>query len=187
MNYFVIALGNPGPEYATTVHNAGWVVMDKIVDTDAWREDKYAKSIAANLPVGDIMVDVYKPQTFMNESGQVVDYLIKEYDATANQLIIIYDDIDLPLGKIKISHDRGDGGHNGVKSIVEHLGSRAFTRIRVGVSHDLGDGNVNKPNVLKRLSSEQIHNLEEISTNVQKAIETIAIDGYESAMNQFNS
>jgi PTH1 family peptidyl-tRNA hydrolase len=127
-----------------------------------------------------------KPQTFMNDSGKSLHYFIDKEDYTSEGIIVIYDDLDLPLGKIKISFDRGNGGHNGIKSLEEALGSRDFIRIRIGISRTLDDGIVIKPNVLGNFDMKELETLQEVSKKVEQAIKSIITDGKEKAMTNFN-
>ena len=122
----------------------------------------------------------------MNESGKTADYFTSKEGIAAEQLIVIYDDLDLPIGKFKISFDRGSGGHNGVKSIEEHLGSREFIRIRIGISKIIESGELVKPNVLGNFDSNELETLKDVSKIAYKAIGTILKEGKEKAMTAFN-
>lgn len=182
MNYLVVALGNPGNEYALTRHNAGWIVVDGAFPDLTWGRDSYA--LAGTAQQDTILFA--KPVTFMNESGQTVEYFINKKDILPENIIVVYDDIDLPLGKIKISFDRGSGGHNGIKSIEAHIGSREFIRIRIGISKVLESGELVKPNVLGKFEENELEALTSLAPKVKAAIETIVGKGKEDAMNQFN-
>lgn len=183
MNYLVVALGNPGKEYEKTRHNAGWLVVDFAYPELEWERDTYAVAGVARHD------NVYfaKPMTFMNLSGESVGYLTKKRDISAEHCVVIYDDIDLPLGKIKISFDRGSGGHNGIKSIQDHLGTAEFIRIRVGISKVLENGELIKPNVLGKFEPDELELLKVVASKVKLAIHTIIKDGKEFAMTEFNS
>ena len=185
--YFLIALGNPGERYVHTPHNAGWLIVDKIVPADEWQENKYAKSSMAVVSFEGNDLMLVKPQTNMNLSGEVLPYLVREYGLTSETTIVIYDDIDIPVGKYKMSHDRGDGGHNGIKSIVEHLGTTEFTRIRIGVSEDLGGGKVNKPPVLKQMDKEWLDQLYAGVLKLKKALTVFMVQGREKSMAFLNT
>jgi PTH1 family peptidyl-tRNA hydrolase len=183
MNYLVVGLGNPGKEYQKTRHNAGWVVIDFAYPDLFWERDNYA---VADIAKHDHLTFV-KPATFMNLSGESVGYLTKKKDVNPDQCIIIYDDIDLPIGKLKISYDRGSGGHNGIKSIQDHLGTAEFIRIRIGISKLMENGELVKPNVLGKFEPEELEILESVAKRVKLAIHTIIKDGKEFAMTEFNS
>lgn len=183
MNYLVVGLGNPGKEYQKTRHNAGWIVIDFAYPNLSWEQDNYAVAdIAKNEDITFV-----KPTTFMNLSGESVGYITKKKDIAAEHCIVIYDDIDLPLGKLKISYDRGSGGHNGIKSIQDHLGTAEFIRIRIGISKVLDSEELVKPNVLGKFEPEELEILESVAANVKLAVSTIIKDGKEFAMTEFNS
>lgn len=136
--HFIVGLGNPGKEYAHTRHNFGWLVLDAL--TKNWKSSKKFKAELAELaePAGNQKIILTKPQTFMNNSGDSVKLLTSYYHLTPNNLkpnnlIIIHDDLDLPLGTIKLSTNSGAAGHHGVLSIIEALGTKNFTRLRLGI------------------------------------------------------
>ncbi len=182
MKYLIVGLGNPGTEYEKTRHNAGWIVIDHAFPNLEWGRDSYAN--AGTATEGDFLF--VKPATFMNLSGETVQYFVDKKDYLPENIIVIYDDIDLALGKIKISFDRGSGGHNGIKSIETCLGSREFIRIRIGISKLLETGEFIKPNVLGKFESSELETLVEVSKQIKLALETIVGDGKEKAMTEFN-
>jgi PTH1 family peptidyl-tRNA hydrolase len=140
---YIIGLGNPGEKYKNTRHNIAWLVMDELFPTN-WSYNKYMN---ADIRTGHYGIYI-KPQTFMNNSGEVISFLKKEVDFEPEHVLVMYDDIDLAFGEIRISYDRGDGGHNGIKSITNHLGSKKSIRIRMGISRKIEEGRLAKPNVL---------------------------------------
>ena len=183
----IIGLGNIGNEYDNTPHNVAWMVFDNLISDDSlWQRNKYASSMMATTSIGEKEVYLVKPETFMNNSGEIIPYLLKEYNIGIDDIIVIHDDIDLPLGSIRISYDRGDGGHNGVKSITQALDSKAFMRIRIGVSFVDETGNLHKPNVLNHFSKENVEKVKELSKNVAKILTLIIEKGREKAMNVYN-
>lgn len=184
--FLVAGLGNPGEKYAKTRHNAGCIVLDEILKDADWKFSKNGNAYYAHDQIGEEEISYVKPQTMMNESGFTVQYACRHHEIPNDQVIVVYDDIDLPIGKIKISHDRGNGGHNGIRSIEQHLGSTEFTRIRIGISQELQDGKVIKPNVLGQFSKEDLKIVKELSKTVQDSITTIVKEGREAAMNKFN-
>ncbi len=183
MNYLIVGLGNPGTEYEKTRHNAGWIVIDGMYPNLEWGRDSYAN--AGTAQEGNFLL--VKPATFMNLSGETVQYFVDKKDYLPEHVIVIYDDIDLALGKFKISFDRGSGGHNGIKSIEMSLGSREFIRIRIGISKLLETGELVKPNVLGKFEASELEALAEVSKRVGLALHTIATEGKEAAMTEFNS
>ncbi|HQV64782.1 MAG TPA: aminoacyl-tRNA hydrolase [Candidatus Paceibacterota bacterium] len=184
--YSIIALGNPGNQYVKTRHNAGFLVVDNAFSDLDWHDNKYAFAHIATAEIGNTTFQIAKPTTFMNESGKTADYLISKEGIDPENMIVIYDDLDLPLGKFKISFDRGNGGHNGIKSIEEHLGSREFIRIRIGISKVIESGELVKPNVLGNFDPSELELLQETANTVYKAIGVIISEGKEKAMTVFN-
>ncbi|MBP6931675.1 MAG: aminoacyl-tRNA hydrolase [Candidatus Pacebacteria bacterium] len=183
----IIGLGNPGEKYLQTRHNVAWIIFDNLNKNLDWNFNKYANSNLAHINLDDEDIIFAKPETFMNDTGSILPYLVKEYNFTNNDIIVVQDDIDLPLGKIKISHDRGDGGHNGIKSIMSQLSSREFVRIRVGVSILDDTGVLRKPDVLGNFSKEDLDILKDnISPLVSDILTTIVSTGYEKAMTKYN-
>lgn len=176
MIYTLVPLGNPGEKYIRTRHNAARIMLT-LIETHIEKMES---------------VEVFIPETFMNESGRdVAEYLrFKE----GRELIVMYDDKDLPLGKIRISHDRGDGGHNGVKSIIESLGTREFVRIRIGIAPQDVDGKeVKAPHgmevqdfVMGKFREEEDVVLREVAPQVVGAIQAIVEVGYAKAMERYN-
>ncbi|MCA9351990.1 aminoacyl-tRNA hydrolase [Patescibacteria group bacterium] len=180
---YIIGLGNPGEKYALTRHNVAWVVLDTLFPS-GWNYHKYMN---AEVKTGHAGLYI-KPQTFMNNSGEVISFLKKEVDFEPEHVVLIYDDIDLPFGTIRISYDRGDGGHNGIKSVVDHLGSRKCIRVRIGVSTLLPNGDLSKPNVLGRIPPDELIDVyERIAPQVERVIESLVVDGLETTMNRYNT
>jgi len=183
----VIGLGNPGEKYQKTRHNVGWIIFDSLLVNADWDKSSKAKTLYYHNLIGEKEVEYLKPQTFMNESGFSVSYAQKKHGVESENIIVIHDDIDLPVGKIKVSYDRGDGGHNGVKSIMDHLGSQSFIRIRIGVSILDENEVLRKPNVLGNFSKEELETInKDVAPTVAKILEIIVTKGKESAMNKFN-
>ncbi len=182
----VLALGNPTDRYTITRHNVGWIMLDTLFPDTDWHENKYAFALVGTAEFNDVPFTIAKPQTFMNESGKTAQYFIEKENVMPDELIVLYDDIDLALGKIKISFDRGSGGHNGIKSIEEHLGSREFIRVRIGISKVLETGELVKPNVLGNFEPEEMQVLKNLAPQVRSALETIILQGKEKAMTEFN-
>lgn len=173
----VVGLGNPGEEYKKTRHNTGRIVVGLI-------EDK----IDTKHKVKFIM-----PDTFMNNSGKAVASFVKS-KKDLKDLIVVYDDIDLPLGKIKISFDRSSGGHNGLGSIIKSLKSQEFLRVRVGITPVTANGRLKKPHgeeaILKFLLGEykkpELEILKKLGKKITEAVETIFTEGKDKAMSLYN-
>lgn len=195
MTWVVVGLGNPGEEYEQTRHNAGRMTLfyyAKQASSPEWKEDKKSVSYTTSAHVGKNLMALVLPNTFMNKSGSAVAKFVKSMKA-AERLIVIYDDLDLPLGKIKVSYNRGSGGHKGIESIARFVKTQKFTRIRVGVSPTIG-GETRKPLgekdvekfILGRFKPTELEELKKVFKKASQAIDAIVTDGPMIAMNHFN-
>lgn len=172
--YIIVGLGNPGEEYKDTRHNTG----------------RMATEFLAGKVSG---IKILTPDTFMNKSGMAVAKVVKSKRA-AEKLVVIYDDLDLPLGSIKISYNRSSGGHRGVRSIIKALKTESFPRIRVGISSVTPSGKIKKPrgdkevekHILGQFKKSEKEVLKKVFKRVAEAVETISSKGLERTMNQFN-
>lgn len=193
---FIIALGNPGEEYARTRHNAGRIVLEEIrskIGASEWEKDKLLQALVSKGIINEESVKLIEPETFMNLSGRSVKPLFSSSEGVEN-CIVIHDEIDIPLGKIRISYDRSSGGHNGVQSIIDHLKTEKFIRIRVGICPIKENGEINKPTssdvadtfILGKFREEELKIIKEISEKVFEAIKIIFTEGRERAMNLYN-
>ena len=134
ISYIVVGLGNPGAQYLHTRHNAGFLAIDYICNKYNARVNKSEhKGLCGEATIAGKRVLLVKPQTFMNLSGECVRAVLDFYKISPDNLIIIYDDISLDVGRLRVRRDGSAGGHNGIKSILEHLGTKTFPRIKVGV------------------------------------------------------
>ncbi|NQV00684.1 MAG: aminoacyl-tRNA hydrolase [Parcubacteria group bacterium] len=129
----IIGLGNPGIKYKKTRHNLGFLVADFLAGNDKWKESKKANCFYLKKQINSEEVELIKPLTFMNNSGKTVNYAQKKHYINIEDIIVIHDDIDLPLGEIKIQQGRSSAGHKGVQSIINCLGTKDFIRIRLGI------------------------------------------------------
>lgn len=181
----IVGLGNPGAQYANTPHSVGFEVVDAIAAELGveWEPKKafsclMAKGVFAGMPV--LLV---KPQTYMNLSGDSVAPVVKYHNATPADLIVVQDDIDIPLGRLRIRKNGSCGGHNGIRNIIERLGSQSFIRLKVGVGKDKSNviGHVlGKFDPASRTTVDKV-----VSASVQ-AVASILRDGADKAMNVFN-
>ena len=174
--YLIVGLGNPEKELATTRHNTGFLVIDKLLaDSEAdTKFDKKANAEVAKANIDKKRVLLAKPLTYMNNSGTAVQTLLKFYKLKPENLIVIHDDKDIPLGETRVQSDRGPAGHNGVKSIIEHLGTQNFMRIRVGVAPDNQDKIKDTANfVLGKFTAGEIKKLKKVAENITKELEQI--------------
>lgn len=129
----IVGLGNPGKKYTHTRHNIGFQVADTLAQKSKWEGNKKANCFYIRKHISDKDVEIIKPLSFMNESGKPARYIQKKHNIKIQNIIVIHDDIDLPLGKIKISANRSSAGHKGVKSIINELDTQNFTRLRIGI------------------------------------------------------
>jgi len=194
--HVIVCLGNPGEAYENTRHNVGRIVTEKFLATFDFPEMEYSKkyqALATEGKVGRERVLVLWPETFMNKSGASVSSLITSKKKAEN-LVVVHDDLDMPIGKIKISFNRGTGGHRGVLSIVKKIKTEGFVRVRVGISPATPSGKIKKPlgekNVDKFILGEwkpsEKEVLKKISKNITQILETIVLEGREVAMNNYN-
>lgn len=182
----IIGLGNPGKKYENTRHNVGWVVLDILADGNSWEYDKYLLSDKCIIQIGDEQILLLKPQTFMNESGKVIEGIKRIDPFMLSKMIVIHDEIDLPIGNIKIAYDRGDGGHNGIKSINHHYGGKDYTRLRIGISKTGENNELYKPNVLADFDTQDNEILKNVLPKSIDAINKIITLGYSVAANEVN-
>lgn len=185
MDFIVCGLGNIGTQYDYTRHNVGFLLVDYLVQHTVWKQDTKFFAETAIVSDKEQKVIYIKPTTFMNESGRAVRAISDYYQVPHDHIIVIHDDVDLPLGTVRIAYNRGDGGHNGIRSIYAHTGTKEIIRVRIGVAV-LHDGMSIKPNVLGRFSSDELELVQKTASKVRDIIETITHEGKEKAMNKFN-
>ncbi|MBI2120523.1 MAG: aminoacyl-tRNA hydrolase [Parcubacteria group bacterium] len=196
MPYIVVGLGNPGEEYENTRHNTGRIMLERfrsVCDFPEWKEDKKNKALISKGKIGKETVLLIEPDNFMNNSGKSVAPFITG-KKQAERTVVVYDDIDLPLGTIRVAFNRSSGGHNGVESVIKNLKTREFVRIRVGVSKMTAKGVAKKPKgeeaVLKFLLGEfkkdEHEELKKVAKKVSAALEAVVLAGREKAMGEFN-
>lgn len=182
----IVGLGNPTPQYAGTRHNVGFSVIYNISDTYNIKVDtKKHKALIGKGVIEGEKVILAMPMTYMNLSGESVRELMDYYKCDLSDLIVIYDDISLDVGKLRIRAKGSAGGHNGIKNIIAHLGTQEFTRIKIGVGEkpnkmDLADY------VLGRFSKEEQPVIRDSADTACKVVATIISDGIDVAMNKFN-
>ena len=184
--FLIVGLGNPGREYKDTRHNAGFMVVDRLCkkwDTRTLRLQ--SKALVTTTLVDGQKVILAKPQTFMNLSGQAVGSLVKFYKLDLAQLLVIHDDIDLPLGTIRLRPGGGSAGQKGLISIIEHLGTPDFPRLRIGVGRPPGRMEA-ADYVLQSFSPAENETLQFVFSNAEDAVNTFLAEGLNSAMNRFN-
>ena len=187
VSWLIVGLGNPGGEYENTRHNAGFAVADELARRGGFAVQRVKfKALTAAAQVGGQGALVMKPTTYMNLSGEAVGEAARFYKLTPDHVLVISDDVDLPLGKLRLRTGGSAGGHNGLKSIIQHLGTDQFPRLKVGVGgkphpdYDMVDW------VLGKLQGEDKKLMDETVRRAADAVECFLKDGPQKAMNQFN-
>lgn len=178
----IVGLGNVGEKYCFTRHNAGFMVLDKLAFDKgfSFREESKLKCFLAKS--GDIIY--IKPTTFMNLSGEAVRAVMDYYKIDVKDLLIVYDDIALDLGRMRFRANGSDGGHNGIKSIIKHVGTKEFDRLKIGIGPQ---PNIPSENyVLQNFPKEQLEELKEVLKKADEAIEFYLENGIQKAQNKFN-
>ena len=186
--FIIVGLGNPGKKYELTRHNAGFLFADLLADKNGERRSKIQfKSVTANVTLGGHRCLLMKPQTFMNNSGEAVKQAAAFYKIPPENIIVVFDDISLPCGKMRIRRKGSDGGHNGIKSIIYLLNSDKFPRVKLGVGekphpdYDLANW------VLSSFKKNELDALRETAENACKAVEMMVQGNIDGAMSSFNS
>lgn len=185
----IAGLGNPGSKYDNTWHNAGFLALDELHKQgfDNWRKSSKNKLLAAEGKINEEKVILVKPQTYMNRSGEALQAIANFYKVATEDIYVIHDELDLPLGKIRISQNSSAGGNNGVASIINQLGSKNFVRIRIGIKTDKTSRMPADKYVLKKISLLDKMTLNKvIKKSVVPAVSLILEQGLDKAKNQFN-
>lgn len=185
----IAGLGNPGAEYANTPHSIGFEVVDALarrIDAQWKRSSSFNGELATGM-LGGVKTLLVKPATYMNLSGDCIAPAVKYHNASAaDDLLVVSDDIDLPVGRIRIRKGGSAGGHNGLKSVIERTGTQAFARLRVGVGRDSRNRANVVGHVLGKFSPEDRKVMDEVVEQAVIAIETIELNSLEIAMNRYN-
>ena len=187
VTWLVVGLGNPGDQYENTRHNAGFRVVDELADRGDFPVQRLKFHALTNTAViGGQGVLVMKPVTYMNLSGEAVGEAARFYKLPPDHVLVISDDVDLPLGKLRLRKGGSAGGHNGLKSIIQHLGTDQFPRLKVGVGgkphpdYDMANW------VLGKLQGEDKKAMDEAACRAAQAVECLLSQGMDKAMNQYN-
>lgn len=184
----IVGLGNPGKEYEKTRHNAGFMAVDKIIEKFGATNKKVKnKAEICDCKIAGKSVLMVKPQTYMNLSGEAVGPLSKYFKVAAENVFVIFDDISLPVGNLRLRKKGSAGGHNGIKSLISHLGGENFPRLKIGVGAKPHPDADLKNHVLGGIPKEQLPDFEKSLNNTVLAVEEMLKNGIESAMNKFNS
>jgi peptidyl-tRNA hydrolase, PTH1 family len=186
--WLIVGLGNPGPKYALTRHNLGFLAVDLFSQSAGkppWSEEQ--KAHVCKFKMDDVQIILAKPMTFMNKSGESVQALLHYYKIPTDNLLVVHDEVEIPFGQIRLQKNRGAGGHNGVKSVNEMLGTQDYLRLRLGVGRpphpemDVADY------VLQKFNGEEQDKLTEFLNRCGDAMESLIFDGLNKAATRFNS
>ncbi len=183
--YLIAGLGNPGPEYKYTRHNAGFLVADALAEAldTSFRPDRYAQVAEARYRGKKIVI--IKPQTYMNLSGKAVRYWMQKAKTEPGNLLVISDDLNIPFGQIRLRAKGSDGGHNGLKDIIKTLQTQAFPRMRIGIGKNFAPGE-QIDYVLDKWTEEEMKRLPGILDKAVEATGVFLREGIQAAMNRFN-
>ena len=185
MKFLVVGLGNPGNEYTLTRHNVGFQLLDYLCTkvTASWSPDRFG--LRTDIKIKGRNLVLIKPDTYMNLSGKAVLFWMNKLKLYPEQVLVILDELHLPFGKMRLRKDGSDGGHNGLKSIEEHLQSRAYPRLRIGIGKDFPKGKQSEY-VLGNWTKEELKELEKVFDRGAEGILEFALAGIDRAMNKVN-
>jgi PTH1 family peptidyl-tRNA hydrolase len=187
--FLVIGLGNPGIEYQWTPHNAGFLAIDRLAErSGAVVSNRRCRALTATTRIAGREVVLAKPETFMNLSGLSVRALVEEFGAVQQRLVVLYDELALPLGTLRVRAGGSSGGHNGARSINGSLGTEEWARIRIGVGPDGLEtaSRRGKDYLLTPMRKKELAVLDEVLDRVAEAVETVIVSGVAAAMNKWN-
>jgi PTH1 family peptidyl-tRNA hydrolase len=187
--FLVVGLGNPGIEYQWTPHNAGFLAIDRLAErTGAVVSNRRCRALTATTRIAGREVVLAKPETFMNLSGLSVRALVEEFGAQRDDLLVLYDELALPLGTLRVRAGGSSGGHNGARSINGGLGTEEWARIRIGVGPDglETQSRRGKDYLLTAMRKKDLAVLDEVLDKVADATETVIVSGVGAAMNRWN-
>lgn len=182
----VVGLGNPGPQYAGTRHNVGFAVVERLAgETGARFSTRRLEAEAATADLGGVPVLLLKPLTFMNRSGPAVAAWLLALGLPASRLVVVHDDLDLPLGRLRVVGSAGPGGHRGVASIQDALGTRDIPRVRVGIGRPR-EGQDAALRVLEPFTPEEVPTAAAMVEQAASAVRTLVVSGLTAAMDRYN-
>jgi PTH1 family peptidyl-tRNA hydrolase len=185
--HLIVGLGNPGAEYAKTRHNAGFLLVEKLAShwKADWANERKFVSRVAKAGHGGKKILLCEPQTFMNLSGEAVAAVVQYYQLPLERVLVVVDDADLPLGEIRLRPGGGSGGHHGLDSVAQHLGSKEYARLRIGIGRK-NEARQITGHVLGRFGSDENSVLEKVLERGASQIECWLEGGLQKAMSQFN-
>ncbi len=185
--YLIVGLGNPGAEYARTRHNAGFLVVERLAERwqASWNYEKKFNACLARAQCKGRRLLLCQPQTYMNSSGQTVGALMTFYQLPLTRLLVVVDDADLPLGRIRLRPGGSSGGHHGLESIERRLGTRDYARLRIGIGRQEAARQITG-HVLGKFNSTETASVDTVLNAASKQVETWLEAGIQQAMSQFN-
>lgn len=190
--HLVVGLGNPGSRYVDTRHNVGFMVLERLAATHgtAFRSQARLQGLLAEIGIGEQRLRLLMPQTYMNESGRSIRAALDWFRLEPSQLLVVVDDMDLPLGRLRLRGSGSAGGHNGLRSAIQHLGTQTFARLRIGIGAPAEEPQERRArtisHVLGRFSAAEKPVLEEVLQEVEAGVELIHRLGLERAGNRLN-
>jgi PTH1 family peptidyl-tRNA hydrolase len=187
VEWIIVGLGNPGQQYSETRHNAGWQLLDTIVRRrpEFRFDEKRSKGLIARGDLAGVKVALVKPQTYMNLSGEAVGPIARFYKVPPERIVVAFDDLDLPLAALRLRKKGGAGGHNGMRSLIQHLGTEEFPRIRLGIGRPPGQM-PGQAYVLQKFKADEWQAMAATYERAAEAVEAIVTEGMDMAMNRFN-
>ncbi|MFA5751192.1 MAG: aminoacyl-tRNA hydrolase [Candidatus Paceibacterota bacterium] len=192
----IVGLGNKGEEYKLNRHNTGFIILDYILSNDIdWKKFSGTDALFYKDSILGKPVEYLKPMTYMNNSGVAIAYAKEKHKIPLKDIVVIYDDIDLPIGTIKLSFNKSSGGHNGLESVIKKLKSKEFLRVRVGISPTTPSGKIRKPKgetvvykfLLGDFKKNELDVLKKLSKKIKEAIEMALTEGKDKAMSLYNN
>ncbi len=182
----IVGLGNPGPQYLLSRHNAGFIVVDALAREENIAFDmKRFDSFFGKGSISGVPVLLAKPQTFMNLSGTAVGKIVRFFKIDISDVIVIHDDLDLSFNNVRVKMGGGNAGHKGLRSVIDHLANSEFVRIRVGIGKP-SDKEMVEDYVLERFSEDELELLPDVTARAFNAVIEVASSGVQAAMNKFN-
>lgn len=186
--WLIVGLGNPGTEYRDTRHNAGFMLAERLAEAwgAGWRQERKFFALVAEANVGGRRVLLCKPQTYMNASGESVGPLVRFHRVDPARVLVVVDDADLPLGSVRLRPEGSPGGHHGLESVEQHLGTRGYPRLKLGIARPRQGVRDIAGHVLGRFGADELPVLEKVLERAARQTETWLADGIARAMNLYN-
>ncbi len=186
VEWMIVGLGNPGTRYTHNRHNAGFHIVDRLAkEASLHFDERQSHALLARGTIEGVRVALVKPQTYMNLSGKAVGALVRFYNVPIDHLLVVCDDLDLPLGRLRLRLKGGSGGHRGLSSVIEYVGSQEFPRLRIGIGRPNGTMSP-EAYVLQDFDTVQQPIMEQAYARAVEAIRTTLREGFQVAMNRFN-